>query len=32
MFNEMRLEQRVKIATEGVPEIWALSPPRPDLE
>ena len=32
MFNDMKREQREKVACEGVPEVWALSPARPDLE
>lgn len=28
----MKREQREKVACEGVPEVWALSPPRPDLD
>lgn len=31
-FFALRREQREKIASDGVPEVWALSPSRPDLE
>lgn len=31
-YHEVRREEREKVACEGVPEVWALSPPRPDLE
>lgn len=32
MFSDMKREQREKVACEGVPELWSLSPARPDLE
>lgn len=31
-YHEARREERERVASEGIPELWAVSPPRPDLE